>query len=561
VPRRDPAPPAPPTGAPPAPDGDRATRAAPTPAGELADGADSARAWLAAIVESSDDAIVSKNLDGIITSWNRGAERVFGYTAEEAIGRSITMLIPEDRPDEEPGILARVRRGERVDHYETVRRRKDGTLIDVSLTVSPILDQRGRVIGASKIARDVTERRRAEEQRAHLLEIAQRAREEAEASSRAKDEFLAMLGHELRNPLSAVRSAIVAAMLDDRTRARALQIARRQTDQLARIVDDLLEVARITRGRIPLRKARVDLADVLRRTVDAARAAMDERGHVLTLTLPPEPLELVADSARLEQAVANLLANAAKYTDPGGFVALSAERDGGDAVIRVKDNGIGIAAEVLPRVFDLFSQGPRALDRAHGGLGIGLTLVRRIVDLHGGSVAAASPGPGRGAEFTIRLPALPTRSADAGTGVAAALHAGPRDPHPTRILVAEDNPDAADSLVLILELLGHRVRVVHDGVAALEAARASAPDLMIVDIGLPGMDGYELARAVRRDPALQRMTLVALTGYGRPEDKARAIAAGFDYHLAKPVDIDSLGSVCARVGRESDPEGSPPTRH
>lgn len=262
---------------------------------------------LAAIVESSDDAIVSKDLDGIIITWNRGAERIFGYTAAEAIGQPVMMLIPAERQDEEPAILAKIRRGERVDHYQTVRKGKDGMPVEVSLSVSPLFDAHGTIIGASKIARDITNEKRAEEQRAELLRVAQGARAEAEAANHAKDEFLAMLGHELRNPLSAVRSALTAASLDPLSRDRALGIARRQTDQLSRIVGDLLDVARITQGRVPLRKSRVTLAGVLQQTYEAAQPLMDERGHSLAFVLPAEPLPVNADAARLEQAFGNLL--------------------------------------------------------------------------------------------------------------------------------------------------------------------------------------------------------------------------------------------------------------
>jgi two-component system CheB/CheR fusion protein len=261
--------------------------------------------------------------------------------------------------------------------------------------------------------------------------------------------------------------------------------------------------------------------------------------------VPTEPIHLDADAARLEQAIANLLANAAKYTDPGGKVTVTGERDGGEAVVRVRDNGIGIAPDVLPRVFDLFKQGPRSLERAQGGLGIGLTLVRRIVEQHGGAVEATSRGVGGGAEFVVRLPALPpTTEAVEESGALPRA----REQHPARVLMVEDNPDAAESLVMILELLGHHVRVVHDGLAALDAARSNVPDIMLVDIGLPGMDGYEVARAVRGEPALKSIVLVALTGYGRPEDKAQALAAGFDYHLVKPVDLDALGDLVAQLG-------------
>jgi PAS domain S-box-containing protein len=503
------------------------------------------RSRLAALVESSDDAIIGKDLDGVITSWNDGAERLFGYTAAEAVGRPVTILVPPDRQDEPLGILERIRRGERTHHYETVRQRKDGTLLDISLTVSPIRGPDGRVVGASKIARDITENKRAEAQREELLRLAERAALEADAANRAKDEFLAMLGHELRNPLSAVRSAIVAAILDDRARGRALEIARRQTDQLGRIVDDLLDVARITSGRVRLRKERIALADVLQRAVEATRPLMEERGHSLAVTPPSEAIHLDADPARVEQALVNVLTNAAKYTDPGGSISFGAAREHGAAVIRVRDNGTGISPDVLPRVFDLFTQGDRTLDRAQGGLGIGLTLVRRIVELHGGTVEAISEGIGRGAEFVIRLPALPP-----ATEHASRPHAEPsaisHERVPARVLMVEDNPDAAESLSMVLELLGHQVRVAHDGMSALEAARAELPDLMLIDIGLPGMSGYEVAQAIRRDPRLKHLRLVALTGYGRSEDQAQAIAAGFDHHLVKPVDLEALEALVAR---------------
>jgi len=518
------------------------------------------RARLATIVETSDDAIVSKDLDGVITSWNKGAERLFGYTAAEAIGEPVTMLMPPERYDEEAGILARVRRGQRIDHYETIRRHKDGTLLHISLTVSPLLDEDGTVVGASKIARDVTERKRAAAQREELLRRAESAREEAEAANRAKDEFLAMLGHELRNPLSAVRTAIAVASLDESSRDRAIEIVQRQTEQLTRIVDDLLDVARIAHGRVGLRKERLVLAEVLQRAVEGSRGLMEERRHSVMLTLPAQTIHLDADAARLEQAVANLLTNAAKYTDPGGTISVSAERDQGDAVIRVRDNGMGIAPEVLPRVFDLFTQGERSLERAQGGLGIGLTVVRRIVELHGGTVEARSPGRGGGAEFIIRIPALSAPVEETSAKPPEGSR-GPLAKRPSaRVLIAEDHVDAADSLVMILELLGHRVRVVHDGVAALDAARANTPDIMLIDIGLPGMTGYEVAQAIRRDPTLRHLVLVALTGYGGPEDKAQAFAAGFDYHFAKPVDLDTLRKLVARLGSRVEAPGTA-TRH
>jgi signal transduction histidine kinase/CheY-like chemotaxis protein len=398
----------------------------------------------------------------------------------------------------------------------------------------------------ARLASDYLERRRNETQHEELLRMAEAAREDAERANRAKDEFLAMLGHELRNPLSAVQNALTAAAHDPASRERALEIARRQTQQLGRIVDDLLDVSRVTHGRVPLQRTRLSVAEVLQRTVDAARPAIDERGHHLVLSFA-EDLHVDADAARLEQAVGNLLSNAAKYTDRGGTITVTAARDGHAAVIRVRDDGMGIAPEVLPRVFDLFMQGTRSLARSEGGLGVGLTVVRRIVELHGGTVTALSAGLGTGTEFVIRLPALPPDAAAPRADTGAPITAHLTGAH---VLVVEDNPDAAESLRMILELLGHRVSVAHDGKAALAAVRGETPDVMLVDIGLPGMDGYEVAKAVRRDETLRRIALVALTGYGQAEDKAEATQAGFDRHLVKPVDAATLGELVTRLARD-----------
>jgi CheY-like chemotaxis protein/anti-sigma regulatory factor (Ser/Thr protein kinase) len=286
---------------------------------------------------------------------------------------------------------------------------------------------------------------------------------------------------------------------------------------------------------------------------------LEERGHSVTLSLPGEAIYLDADAARLEQVVANLLTNAAKYTDPGGSVTVAAERDGDSVAIRVRDNGIGIAPEMLPHVFELFTQGERSLDRPEGGLGIGLTLVRSIVELHGGKVEATSSGIGNGAEFIIRLPALPAGLGEANVN-ARELERKPFEGHSARVLIVEDNSDAGEALGMLLELLGHHVRVVQDGARALEAARANIPDIMLVDIGLPGMNGYEFARAVRRDEGLKHLILVALTGYGRPEDTAKTIAAGFDYHLVKPVEPNALSEIVSQFD-SSQRLSSKSTRH
>jgi two-component system CheB/CheR fusion protein len=379
----------------------------------------------------------------------------------------------------------------------------------------------------------------------HAVEVAARresehhARAVAEEANRAKDEFLALLSHELRNPLSAVRNAVTAARLDPANRERALEIASRQSEHLARLVDDLLDVARITQGKIRLRRDRVALCEAVHRAVENARPFVEGRGHTLTVSSPDDPV-VQADPARLEQIVGNLLTNAAKYTNAAGRIEVVCEQQGADAVVRVRDNGIGIAAEMLPRLFDLFAQEEASLDRTQGGLGIGLTVVRRLVELHGGRIEARSEGLGRGAEFIVRLPVLSAREIEPPA---------PSRPSPVvpsaRVLVVEDNPDAAESLKMLLEFLGHRVRVAHDGPAAIAAVRTERPDVALIDIGLPGMNGYELVGVLQNEPNVERATLVALTGYGRDEDKERALAAGFHRHLTKPVDIARVQALMA----------------
>jgi CheY-like chemotaxis protein/two-component sensor histidine kinase len=347
-----------------------------------------------------------------------------------------------------------------------------------------------------------------------------------------------MLGHELRNPLSAVRNAVATATIDDARRARALAIADRQLRQLGLLIDDLLDVARVTLGHITLKKERVALQDVVERAVEAVRPMILERGHALRVATPPAPTRADVDAGRVEQIVTNLLTNACKYTDPGGTITVELERSGPDAVVRVRDTGIGIAPEVLPRVFELFAQAERTLDRAQGGLGVGLTISRNLAQLHGGTIDARSGGLGRGSEFVVRLPVAPTDAAEAAAR--PATNGGVPDAPRKRVLVVDDHPDVAESLVMLLELLGHRVASVSDGPLAIAAARDQRPDLMLVDIGLPRMDGYEVARIVRADPALAGVVLIALTGYGTAEDRARSRAAGFDHHLVKPVPVDAL---------------------
>jgi signal transduction histidine kinase/CheY-like chemotaxis protein len=391
------------------------------------------------------------------------------------------------------------------------------------------------------LEQEVKERRRLEEE----LQESNRALAEAD---RRKDEFLAMLGHELRNPLAPIGNAVALLRLAASPEPRvenACALIERQLTHLTRLVDDLLDVARITRGKVGLRREPLDLAAVLDRAIESTRPLIDAYGHSLTRTRPDASLWVEADAVRLEQVFANLLNNAAKYTDPGGVIAVIEQPDGPDAVVTVRDSGFGIAPAVLPHIFELFTQADRTLDRAKGGLGIGLTLVKTLVELHGGTVQAKSDGAGTGSEFAVRVPLIEAPAATSTTAtVPATVPAAPPAVPSLQVLVVEDNKDAADSLAMLLELWGHRVRTSHDGVAGLTAARHARPEVVLLDIGLPGMDGYEVARQLRQEFGAA-IRLVAMTGYGQEEDRRRAHEAGFNAHLVKPADPANLRAVLA----------------
>jgi len=470
-----------------------------------------------------------------------------GTAAEKLLGRSIEELVPDVAHVVRP-VVDRVYASGRPEVLREVAvPLRNGTTIYADVTYAPLPGAGGRPRGVIYLAQDVSERKQAQADRQGLLVIAERARAEAESANRAKDEFLATLSHELRNPLAAIRNAVITARFDEPRRERAIEIAWRQVDQLVRIVEDLLEVTRVTQGRIQLRKERLSLSGVLGQAVDRIRSQLDERGHTLSVALPGSELQVEADPARLAQVLDNLLMNAAKYTAGGGQIAVVGEQQGEEIVLRVRDNGRGIPIELLPRVFDLFAQAEGTLDRPEGGLGVGLTLVRKLVELHGGRVAAFSDGPGTGAEFVVRLPALtssPSAMAESTPAPVVESHA--------RVLVVEDNVDVADSLAMVLELFGHRVQITHDGLAALAAVQANTFDIVLLDIGLPGMDGYDVAQRIRGELGPMTPALVALTGYGREEDKARARAAGFDQHLVKPVDPDVLGPLVSRLATTQD---------
>ena len=494
---------------------------------------------LAAIVESSDDAIISKTLEGVITTWNRGAERIFGYTAEEVIGKPVTLLIPPNQTDEELAILQKLRRGERIDHYETVRMRKDGTLLDVSLTVSPLKDLEDRIIGASKIARDITQRKRMEV--ALREEIA--TREGAEAAlreaDRRKDEFLATLAHELRNPLAPIRQAALISKAPTATEAQkrwSSDVISRQVQHMSLLLEDLLDISRITRGTLELRTEMIELAEVVHAAVEAARPAIDAKRHVFSIDLPAEPVHFVADPLRLAQVLSNLLTNAAKYTDPEGQLQLRASCAAETITISVVDTGVGLSSDAITNVFAMFSQVVSSRDRSEGGLGIGLALAKGLIELHGGEIEARSAGPGQGSEFIVRLP-LRRISVSRQQQTIDSTSARPVS---LRVLVADDNHDAAESLATLLRMDGHDVMVVHNGQEALAAFSAVQPEVALLDIGMPELSGYEVARRVRQGSLGRAVTLIAVTGWGQDRDKTQALAAGFNHHFTKPVETDRL---------------------
>jgi len=660
-------------------------------------------ALLAAIVASSDDAIVSKTLEGRILSWNAGAERIFGYTAAEAIGQPITMIIPPEHHAEERRILDQVRQGNRVDHFDTIRVTKDGRRIAISLTVSPVRDSRGVIIGASKVARDISERKRAEQ---ILLESERRLAAEAAAlarlnelstrlwrtrnlsegldeiltaviellgaengniqllgsesplsrevsaaddflraealrsgqriiiedtetddtyapyraaaraagyrslvstpllsadgepvglvatyfrsihrpseqelrrfdlylrqandfierckleqvlrhneaalrdADRRKDEFLALLAHELRNPLAPIRYTLAANKKGGRTpeqRTEAEEVIERQVAHMSRLLDDLLDVSRVTRSRLELKKSPTELTAVVSSAIETARPILEGKHHTLSVDLPTHAVRFEADLVRLAQVLSNLLINAAKYTDPGGQIRLRAVQEGNDLLIAVGDNGIGIASDMMPRLFTIFSQAKDVLGRAEGGLGIGLSLVRGLVTLHGGSVEARSDGPGKGSEFIVRLPiGAPAAATQIEAPAEGAVPEGSGGGVGLKILVVDDNRDAADSCATLLELCGHHVQTAYTGRNALELAETFRPHALLLDIGLPDFDGYQLARKIRAAPWGSSIVLIALTGWGQEDDRRRAFDAGFDYHLTKPIAPETVESL------------------
>ena len=485
------------------------------------------------LVESvSDYAIFVLDPKGFVTTWNTGAQRIKGYRADEIIGCHFSKFYPEadvaaGKCDLELEVAAREGRFE----DEGWRVRKDGSQFWANVVISPVRDATGSLVGFSKVTRDLTERRRSEDERA--------ARLAAEQASKTKDEFLAMLGHELRNPLAPISSALQLLKLRGDTRsAREYQVIERQVKQMTRLVDDLLDVSRISRGKIELKQESVDLRHVLAKAAEIAIPLFERKQQHFEVKVPQRPFVVNADESRLIQVFANLLNNAGKYTEAGGHISVVVRQLEGQIAIEVCDDGIGISSELLPRLFELFVQGYQDADRAEGGLGLGLTLVRAIVELHGGHVEARSEGLRRGSSFTVRLPSSShALVADRDERLSAAFVSSPRN---RKILIVDDNEDARLLLADILSSLGHDVKTAADGTSALQVLESFQPHLALLDIGLPDMDGYELAARIRGASDGAQLRIVALSGYGQAPAQAKSKEAGFDFHLVKPVALQRL---------------------
>jgi PAS domain S-box-containing protein len=496
-----------------------------------------------AIVDSSEDAIVSKNLRSIVMSWNKGAERTFGYSAEEMIGHSIIKLLPPDRLEEETHILARIHRGERVEHFETVRRRKDGRLIDVSLTISPIRNDEGVIVGASKIARDITEQKEA------LRKLAE-AHEQLKRADTMKAEFLATLSHELRTPLNAILGWVQilknGATADDL--AQGVPVIERNVRAQAQLIEDLLDMSRIEAGKVTLDIQPVDLAEIVSTSIETLRPAAQGKNIRLTSAFSSIGGLVVGDKNRLQQILWNLLINAVKFTPKGGRVHVLIERSNSHVELSVTDSGQGIAPEFLGQVFDRFRQADSSTTRPHAGLGLGLSIVKHLTELHGGSVRVTSGGIGLGATFTISLPLQSVRHepktlANVERNAQVDEAATDADLNGIKVLVVDDEADSAGIVKRILERTGAKVRTAASMEDALTEFARFAPHVVLSDIGMPGHDGYELIARLRALPGGRNVPAVALTALARTEDRTRALRAGFQLHVPKPVDSAELIAV------------------
>ena len=519
------------------------------------------RALLAAIVESSEDGIVSKTLEGIVTSWNAAAERLFGFTADEMIGKSIKLIIPPELQYEEDRILAHLRLGKRVERYETDRLHKDGHRLRISLVVSPVLDDTGHIVGAAKVAHDVTALRQREADlkqaladREQLLESERAARAEAERLSRVKDEFLATLSHELRTPLNAIQGwteILRHPQASPQDVSRGIEIIERNVRAQADIVNDLLDMSRIISGQIHLVVRPMDLLDVIHGALEAVRPSADAKRIRIHTLLDSSLGSMRGDPTRLQQVLWNLLSNAVKFTPSGGHVRVSLERVDSHAEITVEDTGIGIRPEFLPYVFERFRQADAGIGRRYGGLGLGLSIVRSLVELHGGTVRVESAGENQGSTFVIALPVSHVRTEDgqprARTDPSETMELPALKD--TSVLIVEDDADGRALLARIVEGRGARVLCAASGHEALELLGREHFDILLSDIGMPELDGYQLIARVRERDAVRSgpIPAIAITAYARPEDRQRALLAGYQMHLVKPIEAQELVAAIASL--------------
>ena len=477
-----------------------------------------------------DHAIFMVDPDGLVLNWNAGAERVLGFRSADVIGRNVSILyIGEDIVAGKPLSDLTLARDAGYVERTCWRLHSDGTRVWSEVTINALREHDGSLRGFATIIRDLSQRRRVQE---------------LETEGKRVNEFIAMLAHELRNPLAPISNAVKILEMTDNTPqvAWSTQVIGRQVGHLARLVEDLLDASRITSGKIQMRKEPLELNAVVNAAVESVRSIAEGYGHTLEVQTTTQPLPVHGDETRLTQVVVNLITNAAKYTPKNGHIRVELYPRGSVAALRVIDNGIGMSKTLLNSAFDLFVQGDRTLDRTEGGLGVGLTLVKRIVTMHGGTVGVTSAGPGKGSEFTVTLP----------LGKTEAKAVSPIDPNARshrlqRILVVDDNEDAAISLATLLEMSGHDVNIAHDGPSALVVAAANPPDAVLLDLGLPDMDGYQVARRMGAMPELANTRLIAVTGYGHDDDKRAARAAGFTVHLVKPVEFDDVLRAIAPV--------------
>ncbi|MGG6270463.1 PAS domain S-box protein [Leptolyngbya sp. AN03gr2] len=506
------------------------------------------RLLLAQIVASSNDAIIGFTPEQTIISWNAGAEQIFGYTCAEVLGQSIAILAPVDRRHEPQSICERLQRGETIEQYETQRQRKDGSLVDVAVTISPIRTEKNEIIGVSATMRDITAQKQLEQERERLLREAQAAREEAEAANRSKDEFVAVVAHELRSPLNSISGwakLLQARKLDEATMARALDAIWRNTQVQVQLVEDLLDISRIVRGALQITFAPVDWITVIEAALEIVRPMADEKQIQIETHLMPTP-QISGESNRLQQIAVNLLTNAIKFTPEGGRVEVHLEQADTQVVLWVRDTGKGIAPEFLPHIFDRYKQGQENTG-SKDGLGLGLAIVKNLVELHSGTITADSAGIGAGATFTICLPGLETLTPRPDSFVVDATSlAG------IRILAIDDDPDMLNLIAFVLQDFGADVKAVTTARAALECLSQFRPDILLSDIAMPEGDGYELVQQVKLSPEGQ-IPAIALTAYASASDRERSRLAGFQQHLVKPVDPENLVAAILSLVRGETP--------